>query len=228
MRARPARGLSLILLLQSLAGSAIVSSEPIAGAKPAAPALVDGATPEASTDEASTDEAWGDLEARPQRKKGWGNAFGVRLEAATLGEEPPHVPNMIGIGGTFRLTPRPYVGFEVGYGRMHGTDWNGRSRSDTVGSLSALYFFNPESPACVYVPVGFHVAMTSTAQQKHYGGGHVGLGVEVPISPSFTVNGELLGLLRSPVAKEDPESEGTDQARNVGGALLRLGLTLHL
>jgi Outer membrane protein beta-barrel domain len=185
-----------------------------------------------------------------RRRRGfreWG--FNVHLEVALLGNNSARPANtgMGGLGFGFRYRPLPPLAFEAGIDLLKGTDQQGFARSEAALLLNTLVFFNPHDVVQVYGLAGlsFSGANVTVApraddtyfkrHEEHYSyfGGQLGLGVEVRVSRSIAIAGDLLGFVRGRTdnhSDDAPEFIDSNSPRvndTVGGGLLRAGVTFY-
>ncbi len=177
----------------------------------------------------------------------WG--FNLHLEAALLGNKPERADNagMGGLGFGFRYRPLPPLAFEAGVDLLTGTDFQGYSRSEAALLLNTLVFFNPHDVVQIYGlgGLGFSGATVTIAPRsgeasfprhdEHYSyfGGQLGFGVEVRVSRSIAISGDLVGFIRGrtdDLSDSVPEftDPNTHRATNTsGGGLLRVGASFY-
>ena len=177
----------------------------------------------------------------------WG--FNLHLETALLGNKPEKASNaeMAGVGFGFRYRPLPPVAFEAGIDLLTGTDFQGYSRSEAGLLLNTLVFFNPHDVVQLYALGGlaFSGATVTIAPRagenvfkrhdEHYSyfGGQLGLGVEVRVTRSIAIAGDLVGFIRGRTdARSDTVPEFNDPiihraTNSSGGGLLRLGASFY-
>lgn len=177
----------------------------------------------------------------------WG--FNLHLEAAILGHQAARASNsgMGGLGFSFRYRPMPVLAFEAGVDLLTGTDYQGYSRGEAALLLNTLVFFNPHDIVQVYGlgGLGFSAANVTIAprtgeasfqrhdEQYSYFGAQLGLGLEVRVSRSIALGGDILGFVRGRTdnrANTVPEFEdpNTHRATNTsGGGLIRVGSTFY-
>jgi hypothetical protein len=177
----------------------------------------------------------------------WG--FNLHLEDAILGNKPERASHsgMGGVGFAFRYRPLPPLALEAGIDLLTGTDFQGYSRGEAGLLLNTLVFFNPHDVVQIYAlgGLGFSAANVTiaprsgeTAFQSHdehysYFGGQLGVGVEVRVSRSIALGGDVLGFIRGrtdDLANTVPEFEdpNTHRATNTsGGGLIRVGATFY-
>jgi hypothetical protein len=177
----------------------------------------------------------------------WG--FNLHLDGAILGHQAGRASNagMGGLGFSFRYRPLPALAFDAGVDLLTGTDYHGYSRSEAALLLNTLVFFNPHDTVQVYLLGGFgfsaaNVTVAPSAGEapfprhdEHYSyfGGQLGPGVEVRVSRSVAVGGDILGFIRGrtdDLADSAPEFEdpSTHRVTNTsGGGLIRVGATFY-
>jgi opacity protein-like surface antigen len=177
----------------------------------------------------------------------WG--FNLHLEDAILGNKPERASHsgMGGLGFAFRYRPLPPLALEAGIDLLTGTDFQGYSRSEAALLLNTLVFFNPHDIVQIYAlgGLGFSGANVTIAPRtgeasfprhdEHYSyfGGQLGLGVEVRVSRSIALGGDILGFVRGRTddrADVVPEFEdpNTHRVTNTsGGGLIRVGATFY-
>jgi hypothetical protein len=177
----------------------------------------------------------------------WG--FNLHLEDAILGNKPERASHsgMGGVGFAFRYRPLPPLALEAGIDLLTGTDFQGYSRGEAALLLNTLVFFNPHDIVQIYAlgGLGFSAANVTIARRsgeapfqshdEHYSyfGGQLGLGVEVRVSRSIALGGDIVGFVRDrtdDLANTVPEFEdpNTHRATNTsGGGLIRVGATFY-
>jgi len=168
----------------------------------------------------------------------WG--FNLHLEDAILGNKTGKASNagMGGVGFAFRYRPIPHVAFEAGLDLLTGTDFNGYSRDEGALLLNTLVFFNPHDIVQFYAlgGLGFstaNVKLPGHDQEYDYFGGQLGLGMEVRVSRSVALGGDLIGFVRGRTddyADRHPEFVDADTHRatnSSGGGLIRIGATFY-
>lgn len=169
----------------------------------------------------------------------WG--VNVRLEGVLLGRASRYGDTgMAGLGASLRYQPLPVLAIDLGLDLIGGTDYNGFDRAELMGSLSGLFFFNPQRPVKVYTLAGLNMSAadveviyldgTRDDQGWHYFGGHLGLGLQAELTPRLALNVDLIGFLRGrtdSLARREPEFiDARGRMTNMsGGGLLRVGLT---
>jgi hypothetical protein len=166
----------------------------------------------------------------------WG--LNAHLEAAMIGRGVDGNASMGGAGAGLRFKPSRAFGIEGDFDFVGGTDYAGNSRSERAFSLNALLFLNPRSHAQLYVLAGFGWAGASVqdAQSQSlsysYFGGQIGAGLEIRLTRSLALDGDLRGFLRNRTdALAQTQPEFTDQngrtTNTSGGGLLTAGMTLY-
>jgi opacity protein-like surface antigen len=177
----------------------------------------------------------------------WG--FNLHLEDAILGNAKSRASNsgMGGVGFAFRYRPIPVVALEAGVDLLTGTDYQGYSRSEAALLLNTLVFLNPHDVVQLYAlgGLGFSGASVRVAPRNgdapfashdegySYFGGQLGLGLEVRVSRSIALGGDILGFVRGRTdnnANSAPEFEDptTHRVTNTsGGGLIRVGATFY-
>lgn len=177
----------------------------------------------------------------------WG--FNLHLEDAIIGNRAGHSSNagMGGLGFSFRYRPLPPLAFEAGIDLLTGTDFQGYSRGEAALLLNTLVFFNPHDIIQIYAlgGFGFSAANVTIAPrtgeasfQRHdehysYFGAQLGPGVEVRVSRSIALGGDIIGFIRGRTdrrANSAPEFEdpNTHRVTNTsGGGLIRVGATFY-
>jgi hypothetical protein len=177
----------------------------------------------------------------------WG--FNLHLEGAILGNKAARASHsgMGGLGFAFRYRPLPPLAFEAGVDLLTGTDFNGYARSEAGLLLNTLVFFNPHDVVQIYLlgGIGFSGADVTIAPRSgeapfhsyhesySYFGGQFGPGVEVRVSRSIALSGDILGIVRTRTddrANFAPEFEDpvTHRVTNTSGAgLVRVGATCY-
>jgi len=177
----------------------------------------------------------------------WG--FNLHLEAALMGNKSERADNaqMGGLGFAFRFRPMPVLAFEAGVDLLTGTDFQGYSRSEAALLLNTLVFFNPHDVVQLYGlgGLGFSGATVTIAPRANeaafkrhdedysYVGGQLGFGVEVRVTRSIAIAGDLVGFIRGRTDERSdtvPEfiDEQTHRSTNTsGGGLLRVGATFY-
>jgi opacity protein-like surface antigen len=186
----------------------------------------------------------------PRKRRGyheWG--FNLHLEDAILGNARARASHsgMGGVGFGFRYRPLPPVAFEAGVDLLTGTDYQGYSRSEAALLLNTLVFFNPHDIVQLYALGGFgfsgasvriaprsgEAPFASHDESYSYFGGQLGLGVEVRVSRSVALGGDIVGFIRGrtdDAANRAPEFEdpNTHRVTNTsGGGLIRVGATFY-
>jgi opacity protein-like surface antigen len=183
---------------------------------------------------------------RHRRFHEWG--FNLHLEDAILGNAPERASHsgMGGLGFAFRYRPLPPLAFEAGVDLLTGTDYQGYSRGEAALLLNTIVFFNPHDVVQIYAlgGLGFSVANVTIAprsnemfpsRDEHYSyfGAQAGLGVEVRVSRSIALGGDIVGFVRGRTddhAGNVPEFEdpNTHRVTNTsGGGLIRVGATFY-
>jgi Outer membrane protein beta-barrel domain len=167
----------------------------------------------------------------------WG--LNAHLEGAMIGRGTAGDASMGGGGVALRYKPTRAFGLEAGLDFVGGTDYQGYSRNERAFTLNALVFLNPRSRAQIYLLGGFGWAgatVENDAQSQNssysYFGGQAGVGLEIRLSRSFALDGDLRGFVRSrtdSLAQSQPEF--TDQygrtTNTSAGGLLTAGMTLY-
>ena len=176
----------------------------------------------------------------------WG--FNLHLEDAILGNAPDRASHsgMGGLGFAFRYRPLPPLAFEAGIDLLTGTDYQGYSRGEAALLLNTLVFFNPHDVVQIYGlgGLGFSAANVTIAPRsgetfqshdEHYSyfGAQAGLGVEVRVSHSIALGGDVVGFVRGRTDDrsgnapefEDPNTHRVTNAS--GGGLVRVGATFY-
>jgi opacity protein-like surface antigen len=154
---------------------------------------------------------------------------------------------MGGVGFALRYRPLPPLAFEAGVDLLTGTDYQGYSRGEAALLLNTLVFFNPHDIVQMYAlgGIGFSAANVRIAprageasfashdENYSYFGAQLGLGVEVRVSRSIALGGDILGFVRARTDDqadiapefEDPSTHRTTNTS--GGGLLRVGATFY-
>ena len=162
----------------------------------------------------------------------------LRLEGIALGSGQHHRDSGLGgLGVSLRYALRPSVALDLGLDAVGGSDYNGYDRSETLLSLSALWFLNPDRGIRTYVLLGLHasaaqVNVAGNDQDWAYFGAQAGLGLDFPLSARVSLSVDAIGFLRGRVdsrASREPEfSDGLGNLSNTsGGGLFRGGVSLY-
>jgi hypothetical protein len=182
---------------------------------------------------------------RPYRE--WG--FNLHVEGAIFGNAPGRSSNagMGGLGFAFRYRPLPPLAFEAGIDLLTGTDYQGYSRGEAALLLNTLVFFNPHDVVQIYGLGGFGFSAANVtiaprsgeapfqSHDEHYSyfGAQAGLGLEVRVSRSIALGGDIVGFIRGRTddqADTVPEFEDPNTHRTTntsGGGLIRVGATFY-
>jgi len=163
---------------------------------------------------------------------------------------------MVGAGAGLRYRLSPAFALESNFDLAGGTDYNGNSRTEEALSFNGLIFVNPRHRVQYYFLGGLgwgwaHVSgpdmptgissgapnlspgsFTSTADYKYFGG-QIGFGSEFRITPSWALNGDIRGFIRSRIdvpAGSAPEYQNADTGQSTntsGGVIFTLGTTFY-
>lgn len=169
----------------------------------------------------------------------WG--LNLRIEGAMIGRGTAGDAGMGGAGAGLRYKPTRSFGFEADFDFLGGTDYQGDHRNETAFSLNGLVFLNPRSRAQIYLLAGFGWSAASVQTDSQSGpananyayfGGQAGAGLELRLSRSLALNGDLRGFIRSRTdGAAQVQPEFTDQygrsTNTSAGALLTGGMTLY-
>ena len=171
--------------------------------------------------------------------------LGVRVH---LGGVMSDSIEMGGLGAAFRVRPDlGHLAVDLGLAGYGGVDEQGRDRGEFVAFGDLLFFINPRSELQVYALAGLGVSSAhvegvdpvtdkTVARDMGHVNGSLGLGLELRISDSFAINGDLRGFVRSRV-DDDPEPEfievdddGRFTGRTTdtsGGGIVTVGATFY-
>jgi hypothetical protein len=146
---------------------------------------------------------------------------------------------MEGIGFSLRPRPLPHFAVDLGIDLFGGTDYQGRSRSETAFSINPMFFVNPRSRVQLYLlgGIGFSSAYVRYADRSTAHFSYValdgGVGAEFRLTSHVAIDADVVGFVRGRTDSEAslyPEfvEPGTGRTTNAsGGALLRLGLAYY-
>lgn len=181
--------------------------------------------------------------AMPHRK--WGlnlHLAGIALGSGRNGEA---AMGLVGLGLRFR--PVPGFALEANIDVAGGTDYNGFSRTETMGTLNGLLYLNPKSRAQFYLLGGIGIsgarvagndyvyldassAYTAGDRKYSYFGGQGGAGIEIRLSRVVALNFDLRGFLRSRTDGRGPAEfvDASGRTTNTSaGALVNGGITFY-
>jgi hypothetical protein len=174
----------------------------------------------------------------PRRRYRW--AAQVRFEAAPIDRTLSSDAGMEGIGFSIRPRPLPHFAVDFGLDLFGGTDYQGRSRSETTFSINPMFFVNPRSRVQLYLlgGIGFSSAYVRypadrTTAHFTYVALDGGVGAEFRLTSHLAIDADVVGFVRGRTDSDAslyPEfvEPGTGRTTNAsGGALLRLGLAYY-
>lgn len=172
------------------------------------------------------------LEASP-----W--SINLRVQGVMLGQarRQSYDARMGGVGASLRYEVNPVLTLDLGLDSMLGRDYNGYDRSEGSLSLSSLLYLNQHRLVRTYAIVGLNssiarVDLDGGDQSWSYFGAHAGLGLDIALARSVSLDLDLLGFMRGRTdgrAAREPEfTDGSGRVSNTsGGGLLRAGVTLN-
>jgi len=179
------------------------------------------------------------------RARKWG--FNLHLDGAFLADHLDDSGAMGGAGFGFRFRPLPALAFEGSFDFVRGVEHDGFFRSENAFSLNTLFFFNPRNVVQVYALGGIDFSrayLNSTRRSGDevyydrsdeyfsYFGGHLGLGLEIRVTPLFAIGADFSGFLRGHSDRpEDHSAHFVDSkallASDTSGGILRAGVTFY-
>lgn len=182
---------------------------------------------------------------KKHRSRKWG--FNLHLDGAFLSDRVDDEGAMGGAGFSFRFRPVRALALEASFDFVRGFEHDRFFRSENAFSLNTLFFFNPRSVVQIYALGGIDFSrayLNSTRRSGDdvyydrsdeyfsYFGGHLGLGLEIRVSPLFAIGADFSGFLRG--HSDRPEDHSATFVTNrallasdTSGGVLRTGVTFY-
>lgn len=173
---------------------------------------------------------------RPVRAREWG--LNLHLGGAMLPNRDNNGASMWFSGVGLRYRPIGNIAVEADLDFAGGTDFNGYTRGEMMGTINGLLFLNPKSVTQVYLlgGIGGGGARAQDFQGYNhtygYFGVQAGVGLEFRVARSVALNVDLRGLIRSRIDDDrrlNPEFVREDgRSTNTSGAgTLQGGITFY-
>ncbi len=175
-----------------------------------------------------------------RRHRGFG--FGARAGGGYAGISDI---GMYGGGVVVRYNTGPRVGIELTVDAFGGTGYAGAERLEFPITLNALWYLNPRSRFQIYLLGGLGISIAEVEQNGYtddpiYGGGQLGLGVELLLGDHFGITLDARGFIRARMNERDEgnlahdgscretEDGGTECTDLEAGATFNLGLNFYI
>jgi hypothetical protein len=171
---------------------------------------------------------------RPYRRhQGFG--FGARVGGGYAGMSDI---DMYGGGLVLRYNISPRFGTELTVDAFGGTGYAGAERTEFPITLNALWYINPRSRFQIYLLGGLGISIAQVEQNGYtddpiYGGGQLGLGVELLLGSHVGLTLDARGFIRARMNERENEiaHDGSCREASDGGTEctdLEAGLTFNL
>jgi hypothetical protein len=178
---------------------------------------------------------------RPYRRhRGFG--FGARVGGGYAGLSDI---GMYGGGINLRYTASPSVGIELTVDAFGGTGYAGAERTEFPITLNVLWYLNPRSRFQVYILGGLGISIAEVEQNGYtddplYGGGEIGLGLELLLGNHFGITLDARGFVRTRMNEREEGNLAHDGSCRTGddgqtectdleaGAVFNLGVNFYI